>query len=121
MECIREQVENGREYLLELVSGDPDEPFRRAGLVLAAQLEEGIALLLEADSAMEPPTAAALARVFTAVVHVATTASIFAERSTVSVLGDVNIQVRAVLSARMPVTYRPIGQQEKGILNEYPL
>jgi AcrR family transcriptional regulator len=47
--CVREHVENGRMYLHELVFGDPAEPYRRAGLVLAARLEDGITGLVVRD------------------------------------------------------------------------
>lgn len=41
--CIREQVENGRTYLHELVFGDPTEPHRLESLILSRRLVAGIA------------------------------------------------------------------------------
>ena len=50
---MREQVENGRIYLHELVFGDPSEPYRREGLTLSARLEDGIARLLTRDERID--------------------------------------------------------------------
>jgi AcrR family transcriptional regulator len=95
--CVRDRVENGRTYLRELVFGDPAEPYRRAGLALSAQLEDAIAEVVrrEADPAQE--TAATLARVVTAIIHIATTATVYLERTDTEVLDDISTQVTAVL------------------------
>lgn len=96
--CVREQVENGRTYLHELVFGDPTEPHRRAGLTLSAQLEEGIAAALVRGSPTDPVQARVLARVVTAIVHISTTASVYLDRSTDDVLDDIRTQVTATLT-----------------------
>jgi hypothetical protein len=43
-------------YLHEIVFGDPAEPYRREGLVLAARLEDGIIACSPATSTSVPPT-----------------------------------------------------------------
>lgn len=96
--CVREQVENGRTYLHELVFGDPSEPYRREGLALSARLEEGIARLLTRDERIDAPDAAILARVITAIIHISTTATVYLRRSDAAVIGDIREQVRATLS-----------------------
>ena len=72
--CVREQIENGRAYLHELVFGDPAEPYRREGLTLSARLEDGITSLLARDERIDAADAATLARVITAIIHISTTA-----------------------------------------------
>ncbi|MGW0585395.1 TetR/AcrR family transcriptional regulator [Streptomyces sp. NPDC002920] len=96
--CVREQIENGRTYLHELVFGDPVEPYRRAGLALAAGLEDGITGLLTRDDYIDAADAATLARVITAVIHISTTATVYLHRSDEAVLADVRNQIRATLA-----------------------
>jgi AcrR family transcriptional regulator len=96
--CVREQVENGRTYLHELVFGDPSEPYRREGLALSARLEDGIARLLTRDERIDGRDAATLARVITAIIHISTTATLYLHRSDEAVLSDIREQVQAILS-----------------------
>ena len=96
--CIREQVENGRIYLHELVFGDPTEPYRREGLALSGRLEDGIARLLTRDGRIDGRDAATLARVVTAIIHISTTATVYLHRSDDAVLSDIREQVQATLS-----------------------
>lgn len=96
--CVREQIENGRTYLHELVFGDPAEPYRSAGLTLAASLEDGITGLLTRDAYVDAADAATLARVITAIIHVSTTAAVYLHRSDEAVLADVRNQIRATLA-----------------------
>ncbi|WP_353952301.1 TetR/AcrR family transcriptional regulator [Knoellia sp. S7-12] len=96
--CVREQVENGRTYLHELVFGDPSEPYRREGLVLSARLEDGIAQLLTRDERIDGRDAATLARVITAIIHISTTATVYLHRSDETVLRDIREQVRVTMS-----------------------
>jgi AcrR family transcriptional regulator len=96
--CVREQVENGRTYLHELVFGDPAEPYRREGLALSARLEGGIARLLTRDERIDGGDAATLARVITAIIHISTTATMYLHRSDDAVLSDIREQVKVTLS-----------------------
>ena len=96
--CVREQVENGRTYLHELVFGDPSEPYRREGLSLSARLEDGIARLLTRDERINGRDAATLARVITAIIHISTTTTVYLHRSEEAVLSDIREQVQATLS-----------------------
>ena len=95
---MREQVENGRTYLHELVFGDPSEPYRREGLALSARLEDGIARLLTRDERIDGRDAATLARVITAIIHISTTATVYLHRSDDAVLIDIREQVQVTLS-----------------------
>jgi AcrR family transcriptional regulator len=97
--CVREQVENGRTYLHELVFGDPAEPFRREGLALAARLEGGVASRLSRGGYVDAD-AATLARVISSVIHLSTTATVYLDRSDDAVLADIRDQVRAILTPR---------------------
>jgi AcrR family transcriptional regulator len=96
--CVREQVENGRTYLHELVFGDPAEPYRREGLALSGRLEDGIARLLMRDERIDGRDAATLARVITAIIHISTTATVYLHRSDDAVLSDIREQVQVTLS-----------------------
>jgi hypothetical protein len=96
----REQVENGRVYLHELVVGDPAEPYRRAGLALAARLEDGIAGLVARDEYIRAADAATLARVITAIIHISTTATVYLHRSDEAVLADIRDQIHNALAPR---------------------
>ncbi|GAA3870497.1 hypothetical protein GCM10022381_12090 [Leifsonia kafniensis] len=104
--CVREQIENGRTYLHELVFGDPAEPNRREGLALAARLEDGIASLLtrtDSKGTREDADAITLARVVTAIMHISVTASIFLQYTNEAVLEDIRTQIRAILTTHSPV------------------
>ncbi|WP_069760151.1 TetR/AcrR family transcriptional regulator [Streptomyces sp. LUP47B] len=98
--CIREQTENGRTYLHELVFGDPDEPYRRAGLALSARLEDAVTGLLTRGESIDAADAATLARVVTAIIHISTTATVYLHRSDDAVLADIRDQIDAALTAR---------------------
>ena len=95
--CVREQIANGRMYLHELVFGDPAEPHRRAGLALAARLEDGITRLLTRDEYIDAADASTLARVITAIIHISTTATVYLHRSDEAVLADIRDQIHATL------------------------
>ena len=96
--CIREHIENGRTYLHELVFGDPAEPYRRAGLALAARLEDGVTALLIRHEHIDAADAATLARVITAIIHISTTATVYLAHSDEVVLADIRDQIRATLT-----------------------
>jgi AcrR family transcriptional regulator len=96
--CVREQVENGRTYLHELVFGDPVEPYRREGLALSACLEDGIAGLVSRGESVDAADAATFARVITAIIHLSTTATVYLDRSDDAVLADIREQIRATLA-----------------------
>jgi len=100
--CIRDQLENGRTYLHELIFGDPSEPHRREGLTLSAKLEGGIPRTLTREEWMSTATAATLARVITAIIHVSTTATIHAHRTTTEVVDDIGAQIHAIWLSQTP-------------------
>ncbi|WP_113719554.1 TetR/AcrR family transcriptional regulator [Arthrobacter dokdonensis] len=95
--CIREQPENGRTYLHELVSGDPSEPHRREGLALSARLEDGLAAILTDDPDIGPSDAYSLARVVTSIIHVTTIATVHLHETPAEILDQIRQQVTAVL------------------------
>lgn len=97
--CIREQIENGRTYLHELLFGDPSEPHRRDGLALSLRLEDGLVRALTRGDGLSPADARTLARVITAIIHVSTTATIHLHRTTSEVLDDIGSQIDVVLSS----------------------
>jgi hypothetical protein len=96
--CLREQVENGRTYLHELVFGHRAEPYWRAGLALAGRLEDGVARLLTHGEFIDAADAATLARVITAIIHISTTATVYLHRSAEAVLADIRDQIHATLA-----------------------
>ncbi|MEH0419515.1 TetR/AcrR family transcriptional regulator [Streptomyces sp. B21-083] len=100
--CVREQIENGRTYLQELVFGDPAEPYRRAGVALAARLEGGITGLLTREECVDAAEAAKLARVIIAIIHLSTTATMYLDRSDEALLADIRDQIHATLAPCHP-------------------
>ncbi|TFD84005.1 TetR/AcrR family transcriptional regulator [Cryobacterium lactosi] len=107
--CAREQIDNGRLYLHELVFGDPAEPNRREGLARAARLEDGIAQVLARDGALDQADATTVARVVSAIIHLSVTATIHMQQSDGTVLDDIRGQVRAVLAPhRGAASQRPM-------------
>jgi AcrR family transcriptional regulator len=100
--CLREHVENGRTYLHELLFGDPNEPYRREGLALAARLEGGLSTLLARDKRINPEYAPTLARVITAILHLSTTATLYMDRSAEEVLTDIREQIQSTLAQHKP-------------------
>lgn len=95
--CIREQPENGRTYLHELVFGDPAEPHRREGLTLSGRLENGLSGILAHDPRIVLADAGTLARVITSIIHVTTTATVYLRDSLPEILDHIRRQVSAVL------------------------
>ncbi|MWV48047.1 TetR family transcriptional regulator [Rathayibacter sp. VKM Ac-2803] len=93
--CLREQPENGRTYLHELVFGDPAEPHRAEGLALSLRLEDGVTRALSRDRS--PVDAATLARVISSVLHVTTTATLHLHDALPEVLDHLRRQVAVVL------------------------
>ena len=89
--CVREQVENGRMYLHELVFGHPAEPYRR--VVLAARLEDWTSGLVARGEYIRAADAATLARAITAIIHVSTTAAVYLHRSDEAILADIRDQI----------------------------
>ncbi|TQJ30338.1 TetR/AcrR family transcriptional regulator [Microbacterium sp. SLBN-146] len=95
IDCVREQPENGRLYLHELIFGDPGEEHRSAGLAEAWRLEASIAELLRAVPDVDPDARATLARVITSIIHVTMTATLHLRDSP----GDVKEVIRSQLAA----------------------
>ncbi|WP_420363683.1 TetR/AcrR family transcriptional regulator [Curtobacterium aetherium] len=111
VDCVREQPENGRTYLHELVFGDPNEVNRRDGLILTEQLEGGISQALERFGRIEHGEATVLARVITAIVHISATATIHLDQSAADLLADIRTQIDTVIAPRgsrdpVPATQR---------------
>lgn len=97
IDCVREQPENGRQYLHELVFGDPREQHRSAGLAEAWRLEASIADLLRMLPDVDDHAQTALARVITAVIHVTMTATLHLDDTPEEVKAVVRSQLAAVL------------------------
>ncbi|WP_449372604.1 TetR/AcrR family transcriptional regulator [Arthrobacter psychrolactophilus] len=95
--CIREQPENGRTYLHELVFGDPSEPHRSHGLALSARLEEGLSCILAKDTDISSNDASTLARVITSIVHMTVTATVYLHETPSDILDRIRRQIVAVV------------------------
>jgi len=96
---LREQPENGRAYLHELVFGDRAEPHRAEGLALALRLEEAIARILLGECGIAQLLAVTLARVVTAIVLAATMSAQFVREDVSGLLCRMRLQVTAILSS----------------------
>lgn len=102
--CIREQPENGRTYLHELVFGDPAEQYRAEGLALSRRLESGLTEVLLRDHS--PADSATIARVVSAVIHMTSTATLHLDDPLEVILDHLRRQIAVVLrpSATGPTT-----------------
>ncbi|MDQ0632733.1 AcrR family transcriptional regulator [Arthrobacter pascens] len=100
--CLREHLENGPTYLHELVFGDPGEPYRREGLMLAARLEDAVSNVLSRRDGISSKDARTLARVISAILHLSTTAAVYIDRSVEEVLADISEQTRSILAQHQP-------------------
>jgi AcrR family transcriptional regulator len=100
IECVREQPENGRQYLHELVFGDPTEQHRSAGLAEAWRFEAAIADILRTLPDVDERTRATLARVVTSIVHVTMTATLHLRDTPGKIEAVVRSQLTAVLAGQ---------------------
>ncbi|MCJ1708855.1 TetR/AcrR family transcriptional regulator [Microbacterium sp. VKM Ac-2923] len=98
IDCVREQPENGRRYLHELVFGDPVEEHRSAGLAEAWRFEAAIADLLRTLPDVDQATRVTLARVITSIIHVTMTATLH--------LGDTPGEVTAIVRSQLAAVLR---------------
>lgn len=101
--CLREQPENGRTYLHELVFGDPAQPHRAEGLTLSLRLEDGLSRVLARDACINRADAIALARVVIAIVHGTTTATVHLHDTFPEILARIRLQVSAALAHHLAV------------------
>lgn len=96
--CNREQIENGRTYLRELVFGDPSEPHHAQGVELTRRVDRAMADILKRDGRDEQD-AEQLARIISSVMFISMTATIYIPLSDDEVLGDIREQVGVLLGA----------------------
>lgn len=110
--CVREHPANGRVYLHELVFGDPSEVNRAAGLAQAWRLESAVAEIVHETTRADPDTAAAVARVVTAVIHVTMTATLHLDAPEHEVHEIIRTQLDAILPGGRPHTSSPTERTE---------
>jgi len=96
--CNREQIENGRTYLRELVFGDPSEPHHAQGVELTRRVDRAMVDILKRDGRDEQD-AEQLARIISSVMFISMTATIYIPLSDDEVLGDIREQVGVLLGA----------------------
>ena len=97
VECNRIQIDNGRTYLREMVFGDPEEPYHREALTLAAQTEGAIAEVLTREKRIGPDNAATLAHVASAIMFVSMASPLNVARSVDEIVEEITSQVSAIL------------------------
>lgn len=100
VQCIREQPQNGRAYMNELLYGNPEEAHRARGLELSFALEKSVAGVLVGSAGFDVARAATLARVVTAIMQLTTTATLHANDSVEEILGTIRTQLDAVLAGK---------------------
>ena len=96
--CNREQIDNGRTYLRELVFGDPSEPHHAQGVDLTRRVDRAVADILQRDG-RDGQDAEQLARIISSVMFISMTATIYIPLSDDEVLGDIREQVGVLLGA----------------------
>lgn len=97
VECNRSQVDNGRTYLREIVFGDPTEPHHAAALAIVEETERTVAELLVRHSSSDAETAAALARVISAVQLLTISGSTGGETTVAEIMAAIRTQIAAIL------------------------
>ena len=97
VDCNRQQIDNGRTYLREMVFGDPTEPHHAAALGIVLQTEEAIADVLARDPGVAPDAAATLAHVLSAIMFVTLAASVNSALSVEELVADISRQMGVVL------------------------
>jgi AcrR family transcriptional regulator len=102
VDCNRTQVENGRNYLREMVFGDPTEPHHAEALSIVAQTEQMYVDILIRRAQVAPAEASSLARVISAIVFLEMGASVNAEASNDQILASIRTQVTAILPGEHP-------------------
>jgi TetR/AcrR family transcriptional regulator len=95
--CNREQIENGRTYLRELVFGDPNEPHHAQGLELTRRVDRAMAEILQRTGSTDEQDADQLARIISSIMFISMTATIYAPLSDDEVLRDIREQVGVLL------------------------
>ena len=98
VECNREQPENGRSYLREVVFGDPAEPHHRDALLLTRQTEQAIATVLQRDPAVAEEEAALRARVVLSVMFLTMSSPLNADQPAGAVIEQIRSQLAVVLT-----------------------
>jgi len=93
--CNREQVENGRTYLREMVFGDRTEPHHAAALEIVGQTEAELVSVIAADGTTPHDDAVQLARAVSAVTFIAMASS--ASPDVDEVMAAIEAQVRVLL------------------------
>ena len=97
VECNREQVENGRTYLKEMVFGDPREPHHGQALALTRETEEAITAIMGRDPSRSNADAVALASVISAVMFLSMAATANVPNSVDGVVEAIRTQVAVLL------------------------
>ncbi|WP_312169753.1 helix-turn-helix domain-containing protein [Microbacterium sp.] len=97
VECNRKQVDNGRTYLREIVFGDPEEPHHREALSLTVQTEELVAEVIARETEKTGDEARALARIVSAVMFLAMSATVNATHSIEQIVDEITAQIRVIL------------------------
>jgi AcrR family transcriptional regulator len=97
VECNREQVDNGRTYLKEMVFGDPEEPHHGRALALTMETERAITAILGRDPNRSKADAAAMARIISAVMFLSMATTTKVPNSVDDVVGAIRSQVSVLL------------------------
>ena len=97
VECNRQQVDNGRTYLREILFGDPEEPHHRDALDLTVQTERAIADVLRRDERTSSGDAVALAHIVSAIMFVSMAATINIAHPVDDIVQEIRDQVRVLL------------------------
>jgi TetR/AcrR family transcriptional regulator len=79
--CNREQIENGRTYLRELVFGDPAEPHHAKGLELTRRVDRAMAAILQRVGSTDERDADQLATIISSIMIISMTATSYAPLS----------------------------------------
>ncbi|MFI1727412.1 TetR/AcrR family transcriptional regulator [Streptomyces sp. NPDC020489] len=97
VECNRNQTDNGRTYLREIIFGAPEEPRHGEALAIVAQTEEAVATVLRRDDRVTEGDAATLAHIMSAVMVLSMAAGVNIALSVEEIVQDIRRQVDVLL------------------------
>jgi TetR/AcrR family transcriptional regulator len=97
VECNRTHVENGRNYLRELIFGDADEPNHRDALALTIKTDAALSAVLCRDGRMAPDEAATFAQIVSAIMFISMAPTFNAGKSIDEIIEEIAARLKVLL------------------------
>lgn len=95
--CNREQVENGRAYLREILFGDGADQYQRAGAELMFETTRQVSELLKREQSVAEDKRSEIAQMIMAAVFIVLSSPANIAQTEMALLADIESQIRAVI------------------------